>query len=325
MKRVVYTNGHALMPTQPSPELYQASLCEDVRRIAGDVVAVHDVTTASLSNDSPGTLTLTLENVCGNFRSYAHEVPFAGGLMQQDAPHVGRFVEGRKFVGTHMLFHTLYGRLQYTVGSKTWMFKGTRSLDDMVAFVRELSQDPESPMFPCVTMFSATLHTGASIVIEPSRSLFWRVVQRLFSDVVLIQPRADDITNLFFMKVLNWEKLVRVVVEDPKPIPGHGLEEAESDARMIRAYLEDSDTQRNQQPTGSIGFTRRGVFFLRFTFPSGCICEVAHSRGHTSVHTDPDTVPIAVPGNISVGGVEPCMNTTARFVMLLLYKMCAVV
>jgi hypothetical protein len=324
IKRVIYTNGHALVPTQPSLELYLEILSEDVRRIAGAVVSVHDVSVESLSKDAAGTVSLTLENQCGNFRSFAHEVPFAGELMDEDtAPHVGCFVRGHKFTGKHMLFHTLHGRLQYVIGSKTWLVKGVRSLKAMVGLVRELSQDLESPMFPVVTMLSATLRTSASIAIEPSRSLFWRVVLRLYSDVVVIQPRTDDVTNLFFMKLVNWEALIRIVLHDTKSIPGppgltgHGSEDAASESQKIRDYIANNDTP----PNCSIGFTRRGVFFIRVTFPCGCVCEVENSRGHASAATHPDTVPIPIPDRIAVGGVEPFVNITARFVMLMLSQM----
>ncbi|KAJ1468169.1 hypothetical protein T484DRAFT_1856271 [Baffinella frigidus] len=285
-------------------EDYSSMLDEDVQRVAGKVLSIHETGLKS-SESSLLVMSVKMENVCGSFKTHFENVATGGALLRPGAPRVGIYVRHRQFVGTHHLFHTIHGRLAYLTARKIWSFKGSRSLEDMVSFVRDLTEDTESAIFPIVSMLSVTLRTGSPLVIDPAHSLMQRVIERLYSSVVVIQPRVDDTNNLFFMDVVDWYSLVRVVEMK------EGKSDAENDdTRHVLAYL----TANAKQPTASIGYTRKGVFFVRITFPRGCICCVSGSVGDGK----------AVRPAVCEGGVEPFVNVVIRFVVFVLVKMRAV-
>ena len=303
-QRVVFENGHCLLPKQATQQLYVDLLDEDVRKVAGAILGVHDVAVDSLSVDSTD-LSVRVENICGEFRAFHEELPFAGVLLRRNAIRVGAYEKNVRFAGTHRLFNTVYGRFTYHDKGKSWKFQGCRSLESMVELLRDLTQDRLSPIFPRVTTLSATLRTGASIVIDPSRSLFNRVVLQLYATVVALTPRADDINNLYFMELLSWSELLRVVTECWK---GESDTGSDSDVRFVRAYL----LANKIQPAVSIGYTRRGVFFIRISFKGGCICEVNGSNGIDPART---------PNGVCEGGVDPFVQVVVRFILILLVKM----
>jgi len=283
-------------------------LDEEVQKISGAVLKVHDtgipVSSETTGSHDTGSLTLCMENLCGSFRvNMDHSL--IGGVMQNGSPRLATYVPHRQFIGTHFLFHTIHGRLAYRIQQKTWNFKGARSLDDLVAFVRDLTQDMESPMFPTVNMLSVTLRTNTALVIDPVHSLMTRVLARLYSSVVTLQHRVDDTNNLFFMEVISWKALLAVVERD-KQYGSGGLSTNDFDVQYVREHL----TATSAQPTASIGYTRNGVFFIRITFPRGCVCSVTRSKGISA------TQPIDV-GN---GGIEPFVNIVVRFIVLVLVK-----
>jgi len=327
--RVVFEEGHCLLPRQKSLQEYETMLDEDVRKIAGRVISVHETTlstppgslvpaTHSHSSSASSVMSLNMENLCGTFKLNLDNVPSAGGLLRRGATRVGRYVRNKPFVGTHHLFHTIHGRIAYLVDRKKWSFKGARSLEDLIAFVRDLTEDSESPIYPVVTMLSVTLRTGSPLVIDPAHSLMQRVIERLYSGVVQMQSRVDDTNNLFFMEVSNWKELINVVGK------AKGLSvDVDQDALHVRAYLAANESA----PTTSIGYTRKGVFFVRITFPRGCICFVPGSSGvfqGVSSSGPPDYDGAPGPAPVCVGGVEPFVQIVVRFVVLLLVKMKAV-
>ena len=281
--------------------MYIDMLDKDVRDVAGVILDVHDVCLNTLSEDD-ATISVRIENMCGSLQSYHDEVAFAGNLLRPDAIPVGTFNENSKFSGTHSLFHTLHGRLTYHHTDRTWNFKGCRSLEGMVGVIRDLAEDQESPLFPVVTILSATLRTGASLVIDPSRALFSQVLSRLYGNVVRSVARTDDVNNLYFIEVVSWTKMGVVVAN------GSGID---TDVQRVNAYLSANKTQ----PKASVGYTRRGVFFIRVAFPDGCLCVVDGSHG-----LDHNRVPA---GAIE-GGVVPFVQILVRFIIILMVKMRAV-
>ena len=120
------------------------------------------------------------------------------------------------------------------------------------------------------------------------------------------------------MEVCSWTKLINVVEKDKGLAVG-----ADGDARHVRAYFAANESA----PTTSIGYTRKGVFFVRITFPRGCTCFVTGSSGvvqgvASSGPPDYQGAPGSAP--VCVGGVEPFVQIVIRFVVLLLVKMKAV-
>jgi hypothetical protein len=325
LQRVVFENGHCLLPLQPEHKDYFLMLDEDIQRIAGQVIAVHDtgvqipIVSTSLIGEQPN-MTLCLENLCGTIRGTFENVPSAGSVMTTGAPHVGRLINHRRFVGTHKLFHTIHGRIMYRMEKQRWSFKGTRSLEDLIRFLRDLTEDSESSIYPVVAMLSVTLHTGIQLVIDPAKSLLQRVLVEMFSSVVSMQTRMDDTNNLYFMDVINWKELLCVVEKDRSSHTASGEKIDDADVRMVRHYIELNGSLRSAAPTASIGFTRSGVFFLRVTFPKGCVCEVNGSKGVTQ---DSNVIAVALVDAAKVfdGGVEPFVNVLVRFILLILVKM----
>lgn len=313
MQRVVFENGHCLLPRQENMVDYMCILDDEVRKIAGKLVSVCDtgicITEApsdtNETSESIGDITLSMENICGCFRGLFENEPSAGSLLLHGAPRVGIHVQHRQFIGTHRLFHSVHGRFAYREKKKIWTFKGGRSLEDIVGFVRDITDDRESPIYPTVNMLSVTMRTNTTLVINPADSLMQRVLERLYSRVVRIQSRVDDANNLFFMDVVGWDQLLKVVkkdVEDP-------------DVDEVRAYMALHSDNPLLFPTTSIGYTRKGIFFIRITFPRGCVCNVTGSRGSV------DGVLTPVPKNVCVGGVEPFVNVVVRFIVVVLVKM----
>ena len=325
LQRVVFENGHCLLPRQTSNDDYFFMLDEDVQRIAGNVLTVHDTgieipTTATSRFGEQKSMQLSLENICGTMRGTFENVIGAGSVMTTEAPNVGRLVKHRRFVGTHKLFHTIHGRIMYRMAKQRWSFKGTRSLDDLVSFIRDLTEDTESSIYPVVAMLSVTLHTEIQLVIDPAKSLLQRVISQLFSSVVKMQTRMDDTNNLYFMDVINWKELLRLVGNDRGSTTTSGETIDDADVRLVRNYIALNGSDKISLPTASIGFTRSGVFFLRITFPKGCVSEVTDSKGVTH---DPVVIRVALEDSRRVfsGGVEPFVNVLVRFILLILVKM----
>ena len=317
---MVFENGHCLLAQQQTPAHYLEMLDAEVQKVAGAVLNVHD-TGIPISGDSTtagemDALSLCMENLCGSFQVNSDSASASGGVLQHGAPRVGTFVEHRQFIGTHFLFHTIHGRLAYRMQPKTWNFKGCRSLEDLVEFVRNLTQDSESPMYPTVNMLSVTLRTNTTLVIDPVHSLMHRVLERLYSGVVSMQVRVDDTNNLFFMDVISWTALLALVQRDKQCGADSGPNSADQDrdVRHVREYLASTANSDISPPTASIGYTRKGVFFARVTFPRGCVCSVTGSCSvvHGVVGTAPD--------GLCEGGVEPFVNVLVRFVVLVLVK-----
>jgi hypothetical protein len=325
LQRVVFENGHCLLPLQNNEADYFSMLDQDVQRISGNVLTVHDtgleipLASTSVLGEQKG-MTLCLENMCGSIRGTFENVPLAGSVMTVQAPRVGRLIKHRRFVGTHKLFHTIHGRIMYRMDKQRWSFKGTRSLEDLITIVRNLSEDQESSIYPVVAMLSVTLRTDIQLVIDPAKSLLQRVLAELFSNVVLMQTRMDDTNNLYFMDVINWQELLRVVEKDRGSTSASGETTDDVDVRLVRSYLALNGSGRYTAPTASIGFTRSGVFFLRITFPKGCVCAVDGSEGVTR-----DQVVTAAAwadaDKVFVGGVEPFVNVLVRFILLILVKL----
>jgi hypothetical protein len=292
----------------------------EVQKVAGTVLSVHDTGVPVSGGDTTtgdiDSLSLCMENLCGSFRVNADSVTGSGGVLQHGAPRIGTFVEHRQFIGTHFLFHTIHGRLAYRMQPQTWSFKGCRSLEDLVTFVRDLTQDSESPMYPTVNMLSVTLRTNTTLVIDPVHSLMHRVLERLYSGVVSMQVRVDDTNNLFFMDVVSWKALLALVQRDKQGGSGSGsnADEQDTDVRHVREYMASTANGDSSKPTASIGYTRKGVFFVRVTFPRGCICSVP---GSCSVV---DGIAGIAPDGVCDGGVEPFINVLVRFIFIVLVK-----
>ncbi|KAJ1468622.1 hypothetical protein T484DRAFT_1755000 [Baffinella frigidus] len=285
----------------------------------GKLVSVHNTSIATHGNVADATqanMTLNMENICGSFRGFFENVPSAGALLRPGAPRVGKYVQHRQFIGTHHLFHTLHGRLAYRVNQKTWSFKSCRSIQDLVEFVRNLTQDNESPIYPVINMLSVTLRTDTSIVIDPAHSLLQRVLERLYSHVVRMQARVDDTNNLFFMDVVNWKELLLVVEKHASSTgataPQH---QVDTDVQHVRNYLAMHNNDPAAVPTASIGYTRKGIFFVRITFPRGCVCCVQGSTGFA------EGVPMDAPPNVCDGGIEPFVRVVVHFILTVLVKM----
>ena len=242
LQRVVFENGHCLLPLQNNESDYFSMLDQDVQRISGNVLTVHDtgleipLASTSVLGEQKG-LTPCLENMCGSIRGTFENVPSAGSVMTLQAPRVGRLIKHRRFVGTHKLFHTIHGRIMYRMDKQRWSFKGTRSLEDLITIVRNLSEDQESSIYPVVAMLSVTLRTDIQLVIDPAKSLLQRVLAELFSNVVLMQTRMDDTNNLYFMDVINWQELLRVVEKDRGSTSASGETTDDVDVRLVRSYL----------------------------------------------------------------------------------------
>lgn len=326
LQRVVFENGHCLLPEQPSLSDYTSILDDEVRAIAGNVLCVHDTNTPVYPTDAPTNtmatafqhpvMTLRMENICGGFRGFFENVVGAGALMMPGAPRVGEYVKHRQFVGTHHLFHTIHGRLAYRVSKKAWSFKGCRSLQDLVGFVRDLTEDTESNIHPVVSMLSVTLRTDTVLVIDPAHSLMQRVLERLYSNVVRMQPRVDDTNNLFFMDVIGWKELLKLVENDKRRGVELGSNNmVDMEVACVKAYLSAYPNDPASYPNASIGYTRKGVFFVRITFPRGCVCSTEGSQGFV------DGTPVTVPSTVCVGGVEPFVQVVVRFILLVLVKM----
>lgn len=331
LQRVVFENGHCLLPGQPTLEDYRSILDDEVRAIAGKVVGVHDTTIplkqtyGRLGADNrrkeqapiQPEMTLRMENICGNFRGMFENVANAGALFRPDAIRVGEHVRHRQFVGTHISFHTVHGRLAYRPHTKMWGFKGCRSLQDLVRVVRDITEDEESDIYPVVNMLSVTLRTETALVINPAHSLMHRVIERLYPNIVKIAPRIDDTNNLFFMDVIGWKELLRVVEADKY----RGIERTNDahvqdiEVERVRTYLKNHSNDAAAHPTVSIGFTRTGVFFIRVTFPRGCICSVDGSIGVV------DGVANTVSSTVCVGGLEPFVQVVVRWLLIVLVKM----
>jgi hypothetical protein len=320
MKRVVFENGHCLLPEQPKLDDYACMLDDDVRAIAGSVVRTHDTdiclhdTGHHHTDTTPrqGDMTLCMENICGGFRGLFENVAGAGALVRPGAIRVGQYVKHRQFVGTHYLFHSVHGRIAYRTDKKMWSFKGCRSLDDLVKFVRDLTEDTESMIHPVVSMLSVTLRTDTALVIDPVNSLMRRVLERLYSHIVRMQTRMDDTNNLFFMDVICWNELLKLVEKDK----ARGVEQVvDADVEHVRAYMAMHANDVTAVPTVSIGYTRKGVFFIRITFPRGCECNVNGSLGVV------DGITTIVPSTVCTGGIEPFVKTVTRFIFLVLVKM----
>ena len=280
-------------------------LDEEVQKISGKVLSVHDTgipvtTNATTGAPEPQKLSLCMENLCGSFRVNSYDVSSGEGIMRHGTPRLGTFVLYRQFIGTHYLFHTIHGRLAFRMKQKTWNFKGARSLEDLVQFVRDLTQDFESPMYPSVTMMSATLRTHSTLIIDPVHSLLHLVLQRLYASVVVLQNRVDDTNNLYFMDVCNWKALLDIVSGSSSP---------DADVEYVRKHLIASDIAKNPLPTASIGYTRKGICFIRITYPSGCVCSVSGSAGII------DGVVSPMPSTVCDGGIEPFLNILVRFVV----------
>jgi hypothetical protein len=278
----------------------------DVQRVSGKVLSVFDtgimIPIMSTSTfESQYNMSLSMENICGTFPGLFENNPSAGGLLLPDAPAIARIIKHRQFVGTHQLFHTIHGRIMFQPKKKKWTFKGTRSLEDMVDLVRGLTNDYESAIFPAVHMLSVTLRTEISLIIDPAHSLLARVIAVLYSNVLSTQTRMDDTNNLYFMDVVSWKELLRIVENGNVGC---------TDVGFVRAYLATLESDPGAVPTASIGYTRNGIFFIRITFPRGCVCNVKASRG---------TGPVS--DKVCVGGLEPFVNVLVQFIMEILVKM----
>jgi hypothetical protein len=285
-------------------------LDDDVRAIAGKLISVYDTPTlvAIGTNGSPEpAMTLRMENICGSFPGSFENYPSSGALLRPGAAKVGEFLQHRQFVGTHHLFHTVHARLSYRACQKVWNFKGCRSLQDLVSFVRDLTEDTASNIYPNVNMLSVTLRTDTPLVIDPAHSLMQRVLEKLYSHVVRMQPRCDDTNNLFFFEVISWDQMIKVVTKDNDPA-------VKDDAvEHVKTYMAPYSADMRSHPTVSIGYTRKGVFFIRITFPRGCICVVESSVGVSDTTESPR--------GLCVGGVEPFVQIVVRFIILVLVKL----
>lgn len=291
-------------------------LDEEVQKLCGAIVSVHDtgitVNNAATGHLEAGSLSLCVENLCGSFRVTIDHVSSTGNVMGHGSLRLGTLVEHRQFIGTHYLFHTIHGRLAYRIKQKTWNFKGARSLDDLVSFVRNLTQDTESPIYPVVNMLSVTLRTNTSLVIDPVNSLLHVVLQRLYGSVVKLQNRVDDTNNLFFMDVFNWNALLDVIKISPQSCSS--LPE-DKDVHYVRRHLAAVSTAQNPPPAASIGYTRNGVVFIRITYPGrGCVCSVVGSAGII------DGVVSTMPSTVCEGGIEPFVNVIVRFIIHVLVR-----
>lgn len=289
------------MPRQPTHDMYIDMLDQDMQRLAGAIVDVFDVYVDTLSQDDTK-ISVSIENMCGTMRSYHDEVDFAGGLLRRDAIRVGVFKENAVFTGTHTLFNTLHGRCTYHDKDKAWKFKGSRSLEGLVEIIRDLADDHQTPLYPSVRMLSATVRTGASLVIDPSRALLNNVINQLYSKVARVIPRTDDVNNLYFLEISSWKSLMRLLRKE---------EGDDKEIQSVNSFLE----KNKKQPKASVGYTRLGVFFIRIAFTEGCLCAVPGSQGidHTRV-----------PDGVVECGVEPFINALVRFIRILLVKMRAV-
>jgi len=309
--RVVFENGHCLLSFQENTADYLSTLPPDVQLIAGKCLSVYDTRIAVLQDGQPARLSVCMENLCGSIAINFENVATAGDLLRHGAPRVGRFVQHRQFIGTHHLFHTIHGRLAYRVNQKNWSFKGCRSVPDLVKFMRNLTNDYESPILATVNMLSVTVRTDMLLVIDPAHSLMQRVIERLYHAVVVIQQRVDDTNNLFFMDVVSWPRLLHEVEHESTRGSlldgGTGQQVSQKDIQLVHKYLTHCGHVKSSQPTASIGYTRKGVFFVRITFPRGCVCNVPESAADPSggSHGGPS-------GELAVdpsGSSLPCENS----------------
>ena len=317
LQRVVFENGHCLLPQQERASDYLLLLDKEVQAVAERVLAVHD-TGMRVRLTGPKPMTLCMENVCGVMKINFDNVPSAGAILRPGAARVSTYVKNRQFIGTHHLLHTVHGRLAYRVEQRIWSFKGCRSLPDLVDFMRGLLEDYESAVYPTVNMLSVTLRTDTSLVIDPLHSLLQRVLERVYHGVVVMQQRVDDTNNLFFMDVVSWPKLLSVVERARQATAGGSA--ADDDVQHVRGYLRQNGRSSNSsstQPTVSIGFTRHGCWFIRITFSRGCVCALEGSVGAGEGGAEP-------PGAVCAGGVQPFVQVVVRFILLLLVKIHAV-
>jgi len=315
LQRVVFENGHCLLPQQQRASDYLLMLDADVQQVAGGVLEVHD-TGIRVRLTGQKTMTLCMENVCGVMKINFDNVPSAGAILRPGAPRVSNYVKNRQFIGTHHLLHTVHGRLAYRVEQRVWCFKGCRSLSGLVHFMRGLLEDYESAVYPTVNMLSVTLRTDTSLVIDPLHSLLQRVLERVYYGVVVLQQRVDDTNNLFFMDVVSWPKLLSVV-ERARQAAESTANTIDDDVENVRGYLRQNCRNSSTHPTVSIGFTRHGCWFIRITFSRGCVCALEGSVGSGEGGGEP-------PGVVCAGGVEPFVQVVVRFIVLLLVKIHAV-
>ena len=315
LQRVVFENGHCLLPQQQQASDYLLVLDVEVQEVAGRVLEVHDTgIRVRLTGQKP--MTLCMENVCGVMKISFDNVPSAGAILRPGAPRVSTYVKNRQFIGTHHLLHTVHGRLAYRVDQRIWSFKGCRSLSDLVDFMRGLLEDYESAVYPTVNMLSVTLRTDTSLVIDPQHSLLQRVLEQVYRGVVVMQQRVDDTNNLFFMDVVSWPKLL-CVVERARQAAACTTDVVDDDVQHVRGYLRENCRFSSTHPTVSIGFTRHGCWFIRITYSRGCVCALEGSVGSGEGGAEP-------PGAVCAGGVQPFVQVVVRFIMLLLVKIHAV-
>jgi hypothetical protein len=307
LHRIVFENGHCILAQQRTPEDYISILDEDVQKLAGSVLNIHDT---GIQVTEEASISIVMENLCGNFRVTGNHVISNGEMGNNKTPRLGKLVKNRQFIGTHMVFHTVHGRLSYIMKRNTWSFKGCRSLEDLVKFVRDLTQDVETPMYPTVNMMSVTMRTNTHLVINPVNSLMHRMFVRLYAGVVSIHVRTDDANNLFFLNVTNWNGLLETL-ESTRGGSGVMSRDEQDDVKYVRGHLASAITH----PTCSIGYTRSGVFFIRITFPDGLVCKVYGSQGNIDGVPSEDT-----PSEVSAGGINPFVAVVTKFIISALMR-----
>jgi hypothetical protein len=312
-------------------------------------ISAYDTGIEVLQDQKPAKLSVCMENLCGSIAMNFENVATAGDLLRHGAPRVGRFVQHRQFIGTHHLFHTIHGRLAYRVDQKTWSFKGCRSVLDLVKFMRDLTNDYESPIVATVNMLSVTVRTDMFLVINPAHSLMQRVIERLYPSVVEIQQRVDDTNNLFFINVVDWALLLQEVETESTGGSfldgGTGQQVCKKDIELVQRYLTHCGPAKSSRPTASIGYTRKGVFFVRITFPLGCVCTVPASAplpsedsknfadeerdarvAAVAATTRSESISREVPSkyDVDTAGVDPFVKVIVCFVQVVLQKIQAV-
>jgi hypothetical protein len=272
MSMYVYKNGCCFSDEPPNENGKSMQLSKFASVLAGDLVRVDAFETfarreESLQEDDGvgGDVNaeripfVHVDNICGNFHMSMEEV---NKKILRLAQHRTR----EHFYSDNFLFHSIYGRLNFSNCTGTWTFKGVQCLRELADLAWQLGVEPMerralfAPVFR-IRMLSVTLHYHKSIDPNVTTSLFWKVVFARYWCCLSLTPRTDESKNLLFLKLTSWKHAIGCVEADFPDERGEQLVQIVDAARQALGALGES-----AHPTVSIGVTRNSVIFLRLVF-----------------------------------------------------------
>lgn len=255
LQRVTFESGSIITPPMHCVSEYTANMQKSFRRTAGACVKV--TTTDTQVQPPSSSFRFCVDNVCGTIDAFFQTVQDAGDFLLPGAPPVGQVVKCKRFLGKHYQINSVHGRLSYIYTEDKWDFKGAWALCELVRFLRNVTQDHETPVVMNVNMVSARLLTGVRLLIDPAYSLIHRILTLNYSQIITAPVRTDDVTNLVFFNVRDWKALVT-----------YGVGQCASPYKnLIVRYVEE-----HAPPVCNVGYTTKGIFKINVTFEGGCFC-----------------------------------------------------